>query len=241
MKRLFLSLALLLTLCTSARAQFDDSLTPLITDHPTRTNWARWELTKTHPDGSQSVYFAAYDTLPNVIEYGKTLYREGGYIGDGRVPRNEEYYTDEVRDFMETQGYPMHLVRQAIIGNMTAKGSTADNVMVFDTSTNAELVGVWDIQGRSCGMPDDVITVAVADNTNANVVFLQASAPNDFGTWTSPITNLGPGVVAIESPIPSPAYENPVTFGEIVTIVQVNENEWRGPFGCKWSRQTTGE
>ena len=193
---------------------------PSVTLKPGTTDSARWELTRELVDGSTVSYLGVYDTLPNIIEFGKELYRSGGFIGGGRIPPVTDYYSDSVLDFIRTQGIPMNNDREVIAGILASVGSSGDQPMIYDTLTNYSFIGTWVVEEASCGMPND--TIVVRTTTNANGGLLEALDINEtsaFGT----VQNIGLGVISVLSPSQG--------FGQMITIVQKDSTHWEGPIG----------
>lgn len=211
MKYLF-SLLLILSLCTCGLAQ------PLLELKPGTTDSARWKITYTM-NGAPQVATEPYDTLPNVIQYGEELYRSGGFIGSRRIASQNDFITEEVKTFVFTQGPAISDDRSAIAGNMIAYGKYP---ITKDTLTSYPLIGLYLINGASCGHPAD--TMEISKSTfDAEIVVWHPKGDN---TDAQSVLLLGDGSISVASDV----------FAEQVTVIRESPGVWRGANNCVWRK-----
>lgn len=209
----FFPLLLLFIVCTCVRAQVE------IQYKPGRTDSARWVYEVTFNNGFSQTYYQPYDTLPEVIDYGRILFYQSGFIGYGRIADNNEYYTQNLLNYIRTQDMPIASERLEI-ANEIASIAPLSNPMIRDTSLAAEMKGLWTINSAACGMPNDTMEFY----TIPGVELLNVAPAGGSG---STVTFLGDGVLNIYS----------ADFVTNVTIVrEIEGQQWRSANGCVWQK-----
>ena len=134
---------------------------------PGTTDSARWELRVPYPDGSEVTFATAWDTFPNVRDFGIDLYRNGGFIGAGRVPRGEDEITDGLIAYLRNP----NLVNGQIIRNAIEE-TMVDNFSFSPQKQDTVLIDNWKglyTVSVGCGFANDTMRIGVILGENCLV------------------------------------------------------------------------
>lgn len=220
MKYLFSLMAIVLAI-SFCNAQED---VPSIELKPSSSDSARWIVDYYFGEVQQTAR-GAWDTLPNIVAEGYSLYRFGGYIGTRRIPSQDDLITDEVRTFVNTAGPVIQAARTTIGVEMQAYGA---NPFTQDTLVGYPLIGLYKMSGASCGMPRDTMRISKAGFNSEIVVW--GLPDTQFIGQGQGIFLLGEGVISV----------NADAIGQQITAIR-DENDptgdtWRTANGCSWTR-----
>lgn len=211
-----LLLALLLVATSNAFAQVSIEFSPNTIDS------ARFVLTRTATDGSVTTYTSPFDTITKIIEQGRELYINGGFIGQAPVTGFDDYWTDRTRQFIAGGFYDSNSDSWQL-GNALSGATSGLHPGRNDTLTNYSFVGSWDTNGKPCGIPDDEAFIVVEPfglgGHGLNV-------RGDGNVLVTSVWTMGEGEVYL-----------PNIFGTYTTLIQIDEDTWKGPNGCIWTRQ----
>jgi hypothetical protein len=152
MKYLFLTSLFILTLCTCVSAQtFSIELKPGGSDS------AQW-VVEYDLNGTPQIAREPFDTMPNVLAFGYTLFREGGAIGtyvvEGPEPMRQRH--------LAAYTYDLENNDRGKINYTIATSEGGFGPSFSDDSYNDEMIGLWDVSLASCDFGVDTIAIAAS-------------------------------------------------------------------------------